>query len=105
MPTKIKLGTNITLPAPEETGTGRANKLKISLNKPKKPTAANSKRKQAKGIVNRVGILPLRFIKITSLEEKKIDISSVPFSKNVQIIKANQRSFTLKIKVPKKEQG
>ena len=105
LPTKIKLGTNITLPAPEETGTGRANKLKISLNKPKKPTAANSKRKQAKGIVNRVGILPLRFIKITSLEEKKIDISSVPFSKNVQIIKANQRSFTLKIKVPKKEQG
>lgn len=107
LPTKIKLGPRGTSVAPEETGSqasARSSKVKISLSKAKKPTVASTKGKQAKGIVNRVGILPLRFIKITSLEQKKVDISSVPFSKNVQIIKANNRSFTVKIKYPPKKQ-
>ncbi|QLQ78746.1 hypothetical protein HG537_0B00950 [Torulaspora globosa] len=85
----------------------RTNKVKISLGrqpiKLKKSTSAPAKGKQANGIVNRVGILPLRFIKITTSDEKKVDISSVPFSENVQIIKANNRSFTVKIRVPRKD--
>lgn len=104
LPTKIKLGPKLSSPPSEEAGSqsaSRTNKLKISLSKAKKPIAAPTKGKQAKGIVNRVGILPLRFVKISSTEQKKVDISSVPFNENVQIIKANNRSFTVKIKVPK----
>lgn len=83
-------------------------KIKLTLNKKgpgkaKKP--AVTKPKSSKGSVNRVGFLPIRFVKIgpgTNKMGKKVDISSTPFSKNVQILKANKRSFTVKIQLPKK---
>lgn len=120
IPTKIKLApkpsvmfaeepTSSKEPAAESTPAPVAiNKVKINLSKPlaksKKQNAGNIKGKQAKGLVNRIGILPLRFVKITSTDLKKVDISSVPFSKRVHIIKANSRSFTVKITVPRKEE-
>lgn len=82
------------------------NKLKITLNKPigkpKKVNKSPAKPKQIKGAINRVGILPLRFVKLHTHDQKRVDVSSTPFSKNVQVIKANSRSFTIKISLPRK---
>lgn len=107
LPTAI-LNARVAADKDEKTAASRPNKIKISLgrqqSKPKKASSAVSKGKQAKGSVDRVGILPVRFVKITTAEEKKVDISSVPFSENVRIIKANSRSFTVKIKVPTNKQ-
>ncbi|CDH09775.1 related to TAF2-Component of TFIID complex [Zygosaccharomyces bailii ISA1307] len=111
LPTKIKLHSNpritINNKIPPATNTVQPppNKVKISLSKPpaktKRADIPVRKSKQAKGIVNKIGLLPLRFVKISPANER-VDISSAPFSKNVQIIKANSRSFTVKIKLPKK---
>lgn len=103
----VKSNENVNQKPNFTTVTVPSNKVKITLNKPttakpKKVVKPPSKLKQAKGTVNRVGVLPLRFVKLSIAEKKKVDISSTPFSKNVQIIKANSRSFTLKILLPKK---
>lgn len=83
-----------------------ANKVKINLTKASTKTkktenTATRKPKQIKGSVDKIGLLPLRFARI-STAKKRVDISSAPFSQNVQILKANSRSFTLKLKIPKK---
>lgn len=92
-----------TLPQPPPT-----NNVKINLSKPsaksKKSENTNTRKsKQAKNNVDRIGLLPLRFVKI-STAKKRVDISSAPFNQNVQILKANSRSFTVKLKIPKKEE-
>ncbi|KAG0661565.1 hypothetical protein C6P44_002682 [Monosporozyma unispora] len=68
------------------------NKVKITLNKPRKVSNKPS--------VNRIGLLPIRFVKLSN-KYKKVTISSAPFSDRVKIVKANTRSFTIKVKYPK----
>lgn len=68
------------------------NKVKITLSKPRKTSNKPS--------VNRIGLLPIRFVKLSN-QYKKITISSAPFSDRVKIVKANTRSFTIKVKYPK----
>lgn len=112
LPTKIKLHSkpSITISSkssPAAPTQAPPNKVKISLPKPspktKKSDTPVRKNKQSKGVVNRIGLLPLRFVKLQPSKER-VDISSAPFSENVQILKANSRSFTIKIKVPKKKE-
>lgn len=72
-------------------GTG-AKKVKITLSKPRKGSN--------KPVVNRIGLLPIRFVKLSN-NYKKVTISSAPFNDKVKIVKANTRSFTIKLKYPK----
>ncbi|CCF57714.1 hypothetical protein KAFR_0D00670 [Kazachstania africana CBS 2517] len=74
--------------------TPTSTKAKITLTKPSK--------KVIKPVVNKVGFLPIRFLRLSD-KYRKVNISSVPFSDNVTIVKANARSFTVKVKLPKKK--
>lgn len=74
-------------------GTG-AKKVKITLSKPRKVSN--------KPVVNRIGLLPIRFVKLSN-KYKKVTISSTPFNDKVKIVKANTRSFTVRIKYPKSQ--
>lgn len=68
------------------------SKVKITLSKPRK--------RSNKPVINRIGLLPIRFIKLSN-NYKKVTVSSAPFSDKVKIVKANTRSFTVKLKYPK----
>lgn len=80
VPTKLK----ITLPAKPK------NVIKIKTKKPAKP------------VIKKVGWMPVRFVKLQD-NYKRITVSSVPFSEHVTFPKVNTRTFTVKIKYPKKQ--
>ncbi|EDO19103.1 hypothetical protein Kpol_2000p71 [Vanderwaltozyma polyspora DSM 70294] len=83
-----------------------ANKVKINLKiatKPKKAVSAPAKGKPKKGQVHKVGVLPIRFVRIHTGQQKRVDLSSVPYSKHVEILKANSRTLSIKIKIPGKK--
>ncbi|CCD24798.1 transcription initiation factor TFIID subunit TAF2 NDAI_0D04850 [Naumovozyma dairenensis CBS 421] len=99
--TSISTDSSTTVPKIKVSG----NKIKLTLGKVSKPKKVRSSR----GTINRVGVLPIRFVKISTkpvgkenVPVKKVDISSVPFSNRVQISKANSRAFIIKIKLPSK---
>ncbi|SCW03063.1 LAFE_0G02124g1_1 [Lachancea fermentati] len=89
-----------------------SSKVKINLSNAKRPAtpvkqrraapqtsiASPVKGKQTKGAVLKVGSLPLRYVRIT--ENKKVDLSAVPFNNNVSIIRSNARSLMIKFKLP-----
>lgn len=59
-------------------------------------------KKEPKGTVNKIGYLPLRFVRIRS-GNKRVDVSSAPFSGKVKIIKANTRQFLVQLTYHTKE--
>ncbi|CAI4056721.1 transcription initiation factor TFIID subunit TAF2 SKDI_03G1060 [Saccharomyces kudriavzevii IFO 1802] len=84
----------------------KVNKIKITLkseksvNKIEKPVfkpKVVSKPRKVKSHVNRMGSLPLRFVKIQQQPRGMVSLSSVPYSQHVQITKVTSRSFMIKI--------
>lgn len=88
----------------------KANMIKITL-KSEKPVSkvekpiikpkVISKPRKVKSSVNRMGSLPLRFVKIQQQPRGTVALSSVPYSESVQITKVTSRSFMVKIKTKK----
>lgn len=78
-----------------------SNKLKITIPPIKPKTIIKIKPKKPKNTIKKIGTMPIRFIKFSE-NNKKVDVSSVPFSKNVSFPKVNSRTFTVKIKYSKK---
>ncbi|CAI4037623.1 hypothetical protein SMKI_03G0980 [Saccharomyces mikatae IFO 1815] len=85
----------------------KVNKIKITLksektvNKVKKPVVKPkviNKQRKVKNSVNRVGSLPLRFVRIQQQPRGVVSLSSVPYSEFVEITKVTSRSFMVKIK-------
>lgn len=75
-------------------------KISLTLKKNKSQTPTKPKKltkRKVKSSINRVGTLPLRFVRL-NLNSKNVEISSAPFSDKVHIIKANSRAFQIKIK-------
>lgn len=101
----IKKEVTSTVEAPK-----KANKIKISL-KGDKPVRkvekqivkpkVTSKQRKVKSHVDRMGSLPLRFVKIQQQPRVMVHLSSVPYSQFVQITKVTSRSFMVKIKTKK----
>lgn len=78
------------------------SKPNISINTIKNSVVASKPAKKAKKpTINRVGLLPIRFVKISG---ENVELSSVPFSKNIEFLKVNKRTFQLKIKTKPKNQ-
>lgn len=85
----------------------KVNKIKISLKgdkpvrkveKPLSKVKVTNKQRKVKSHVNRMGSLPLRFVKIQKEPRGTVFLSSVPYSQFVQITKVTSRSFMVKIK-------
>lgn len=76
------------------------NKLKITI-PIKQKAKPKPKPKREKHIIQKVGVMPLRFVRLTE-GYKRIDVSSVPFSERVVFSRVNARSFIVKIKYDKK---
>lgn len=66
------------------------NKIKVSL-------AKTRKRSSTRPTINKIGSLPVRFVKL-SRQYKVIHISSQPFNERVIVQKSNSRSFVIKLK-------
>ncbi|CAI4058561.1 hypothetical protein SUVZ_03G1010 [Saccharomyces uvarum] len=79
----------------------KSEKPVIKVEKPVIKPKAISKPRKVKSSVNRMGSLPLRFVKIQQQPRGMVVLSSVPYSECVQITKVTSRSFMVKIKTKK----